>query len=226
MSNRRKAITDCIRVVIVEDFKLARISLRCALNAFKGLKVVAEAENAIDGIEVIKETKPHVVLMDLGLPGMDGIEATAKLKEIMPEVKIVILTSHETSEEVIESLSSGANAYCLKDLEAKKLVEVIKDVAAGGCWIDPIVAHHALNALPKNGEAGILSSNVQNNSNLTEREAEVLKLMVAGKSNPGIADALCISSHTAKAHVCSILQKMCVGDRTEAAVKAVREGWI
>jgi DNA-binding NarL/FixJ family response regulator len=212
-----------IKIALVEDFKLTRVGLMCAFEKFNDIRVVAEAENALDGIELIQKTNPDIVLMDIGLPGMSGIEAMVKLKEIMPEIKIIALTSHERAEEVISALSSGANAYCLKDIEPEKLVDVIRYVLTGVCWIDPVVAHHALNALPKNNVISVIA---QNNSTLTDREAEVLKLVVAGKSNPKIADELYISSHTAKAHVCSILQKMCVGDRTEAAVKAVREGWV
>ena len=121
--------TDEIKVVIVEDFKLTRVGLRCALNENKDINVVGESENATDGLRLIEQLKPQVVLMDLGLPGMNGIEAIMKLRETNKDVKIIALTSHDREEEVITVLSAGANAYCLKDIDPIKLSDVIRDVA-------------------------------------------------------------------------------------------------
>ena len=197
-----------INIVIVEDFKLTRVGLRCAL--------------------LIERCKPDVVLMDLGLPGMNGIEAMVKVKEFAPEIKIIALTSHDREEEVVAALSSGASAYCLKDIDPQKLADVVRDVAVGVCWIDPVVAQLALNAFPKVENIGFLPNKSQSEGRipLTEREFEVLKHLVTGKSNTEIAKELIVSVHTAKAHVCSILQKMCVNDRVQAAVKAVKEGMV
>lgn len=217
-----------ISVIIVEDFKLTRVGLRCALNENPDINVVAEAEDAIEGLKLIEKFKPDVILMDLGLPGMNGIEAMIKAKEINFDSKIIALTSHDRCEEVISSLSSGASAYCLKDIDPKKLADVVRDVSTGVCWIDPVVAQMALNALPKIENIGFLpdKSNIDGRVPLTEREFEVLKHLVSGKSNTEIAKELIVSVHTAKAHVCSILQKMCVNDRVQAAVKAVKEGMV
>jgi len=219
---------DDIKIVIVEDFKLTRVGLRCALNANDDMSVVAESEDAVEGLRLIERTKPNVVLMDLGLPGMNGIEAMMKVKESWPEIKIIALTSHDRAEEVIAALSSGASAYCLKDIDPQKLADVVRDVVVGVCWIDPMVAQLALNSLPKVDNIGFLPSKSQNEGRvpLTEREFEVLKHLVSGKSNTEIAKELIVSVHTAKAHVCSILQKMCVNDRVQAAVKAVKEGMV
>ena len=213
-----------VEVVLIEDYKLTRVGLRMALNEFDEIEVVGEAEDAEKGIEIIKELKPDVVLMDLGLPGMSGLEATQKLQDIAPESKIIILTSHGQEEEVLAALGTGAKAYCLKDIAPETLALVIKNVALGGCWLDPDIANYVLNTLPAPENLNFLT----NNSNLqkvqlTEREIEVLKLLVKGKSNTEIAQELIVSVHTAKAHVCSILQKLCVDDRVQAAVKAVRE---
>jgi len=215
-----------IKIVIVEDFKLTRVGLRCALNANEDMNVVGESEDAIEGLKIIERTKPNVVLMDLGLPGMNGIEAMLKIREWSNERKIIALTSHDREEEVIAALSSGANAYCLKDIDPQKLADVVRDVAQGVCWIDPVVAQMALNSLPKIENIGFLPNKAQTQGRvpLTEREFEVLKHLVTGKSNTEIAKELIVSVHTAKAHVCSILQKMCVNDRVQAAVKAVKEG--
>jgi len=215
-----------LNVIIVEDFKLTRVGLRCALNANQDITVIAECDNAITGLELIQKYKPDVVLMDLGLPEMNGIEATIKVKEILPNTKIIALTSHDREEEVIAALASGAHGYCLKDIDPVKLADVVRDVANGVCWIDPQVAQIALNAFPKPENTSLLpsKSNSAGRVPLTERECEVLKHLVMGKSNTEIAKELIVSVHTAKAHVCSILQKMCVNDRVQAAVKAVREG--
>ena len=226
-SNEVKS-TGVIKVVIVEDFKLTRVGLRCALNSNPDLDVIAECEDAMEGLKIIERHKPDVVLMDLGLPVMNGIEAMHKVREISNDIKIIALTSHDREEEVIAALSSGANAYCLKDIDPIKLAEVIREVRAGVCWIDPVVAQLALNSFPKIDNVGLLPNKSQGEGRvpLTEREYEVLKHLVTGKSNTEIAKELIVSVHTAKAHVCSILQKMCVNDRVQAAVKAVKEGMV
>ncbi len=217
-----------LSVIIVEDFKLTRVGLRCALNSNDDISVIAECDNASTGLELIEKLKPDVVLMDLGLPEMNGIEATIKVKEMLPETKIIALTSHDREEEVIAALASGAHGYCLKDIDPAKLSDVVRDVANGVCWIDPQVAQIALNAFPKPENTSLLPSKSGSTCRvpLTERECEVLKHLVMGKSNTEIAKELIVSVHTAKAHVCSILQKMCVNDRVQAAVKAVREGLV
>ncbi len=217
-----------ISVIIIEDFKLTRVGLRCALNSNDDIDVVAESDNAIDGLDLIRKYKPNVVLMDLGLAGMNGIEATLKVKEIDKDIKVIALTSHDREEEVIAALSSGAMAYCLKDIDPNKLADVIRDVAEGVCWLDPVIARKVLDSFPKQETLGILKdkSYEEGRVPLTEREYEVLKHLVEGKSNTEIAKELIVSDHTAKAHVCSILQKMCVNDRVQAAVKAVKEGLV
>ncbi len=217
-----------ISIVIVEDFKLTRVGLRCALNTNPDLNVVAECEDALVGLEQIEKLKPDVVLMDLGLPMMNGIEAMVKIREFSSDIKIIALTSHDREEEVVAALSSGANAYCLKDIDPAKLAEVIRDVYEGVCWIDSVVANLALKSIPKVDNIGVFGEQVAAHARipLTEREFEVLKHLVAGKSNTEIAKELIVSVHTAKAHVCSILQKMCVNDRVQAAVKAVKEGMV
>ena len=220
--------TKTISLVIIEDFKLTRVGLRCALNANPDIEVVGECEDAFEGLETIKKTNPDVVLMDLGLPKMNGIEATIKVKEFNPKIKVIALTSHDREEEVLAALSSGATAYCLKDIDPTKLADVVRDVAKGVCWLDPEVAQMALNSFPKVESTRILSNSMSQEGRvpLTEREYEVLKHLVMGKSNTEIAKELIVSVHTAKAHVCSILQKMCVSDRVQAAVKAVKEGLV
>ena len=219
---------DTISVIIIEDFKLTRVGLRCALNSNEDINVVAESDSAVDGLALIERHQPDVVLMDLGLAGMNGIEATMKVREMNPNIMVIALTSHDREEEVIAALSAGAMAYCLKDIDPSKLAEVIRDVKNGVCWLDPVIARKVLDAFPKQETLGILKdkNSEEGRVPLTEREFEVLKHLVDGKSNTEIAKELIVSVHTAKAHVCSILQKMCVNDRVQAAVKAVKEGLV
>ena len=224
LSTEKKTIS----VIIIEDFKLTRVGLRCALNSNEDINVVAESDNAIDGLKLIEKHIPDIVLMDLGLAGMNGIEATLKVKEMNKDIKVIALTSHDREEEVIAALSSGAMAYCLKDIDPAKLADVIRDVKNGVCWLEPVIARKVLDSFPKQETLGILRDKTSEEGRvpLTEREFEVLKHLVEGKSNTEIAKELIVSVHTAKAHVCSILQKMCVNDRVQAAVKAVKEGLV
>ena len=220
----QKSENRIFKIIIIEDYKLTRVGLRMALNEFDDLEVIGEAEDAEKGLELIEHLKPDVAIMDLGLPGMSGLEATQKVQDISPETKIIILTSHGQEEEVLAALGTGAKAYCLKDISPETLALVIKNVALGGCWLDPNIANYVLNTLPAPENLNFLNSNSNlQKVQLTEREAEVLRLLVKGKSNTEIAKELIVSVHTAKAHVCSILQKLCVDDRVQAAVKAVKE---
>ena len=220
-----KTKKNAIKVVIVEDYKLTRIGLRYTLNEFEHIDVIGESETGEGVFDVIRKDKPDVILMDLGLPGANGLEITMKIKEAYPDIKIIMLTSHEREEEVLASLGAGAIGYCLKDIDPKTLSEVIRNVHTGACYIDPNVAKMALKLFPRPENTELISNNeVQaGKSQLTEREIEVLKLLVQGKSNTEIAKELIVSVHTAKAHVCSILQKLCVDDRVQAAVKAIKE---
>ncbi|MBS4759669.1 MAG: response regulator transcription factor [Clostridium sp.] len=219
---------DLINVVIVEDYKLTRVGLRSTINEFENIRVIGEAEDAIKGLEIIEREKPQVVLMDLGLPEMNGIEATQKVKEMSPQTRVIILTSHDREEEVLAALGSGASAYCLKDIDPNTLANVIRNVAKGACWLDSAIAQVALNLFPKPENTNLQSNSEISDARaqLTEREFEVLRLLVKGKSNTEIAKELIVSVHTAKAHVCSILQKLCVDDRVQAAVKAIKENII
>ena len=144
------------------------------------------------------------------------------------DIKVIALTSHDRDEEVIATLTSGATGYCLKDIDPAKLADVIRDVHSGACWLDAEIGKRVLKSFPKQENFKLLGTNntIENNIPLTDREKEVLKHLVTGKSNTEIAKELIVSVHTAKAHVCSILQKMCVNDRVQAAVKAIKEGLV
>lgn len=217
-----------ITVVIIEDYTLTRVGLRSSLNEYTHINVIGEACDGIEGVEIVSKLKPDVVLMDLGLAGMNGIEATGKITEISPKTSIIALTSHDREEEVMAMLGAGAKGYCLKDIDPETLSGVIQNVAKGACWLDPGIARWALNQFPRPKDPTIIPGGMFTDSRtqLTERELEVLRLLVAGKSNTEIANELIVSVHTAKAHVCSILQKLCVDDRVQAAVKAIKENII
>jgi NarL family two-component system response regulator LiaR len=220
-----------IRILIVEDHELARFGLSMALSEYTNISVVGEAENGQLGVALTLAEKPDIVLMDIGMPVMDGIKATQKIKNQLPETKVIMLTSNSNSEEVLASLAAGADAYCMKEIKLERLAEVISMVMEGAIWLDPAIARLVMQALPSglgvSGEeesTGGKQKKKRYNTDLTEREREVLKLIVAGNSNKGIAILLKVSSHTAKAHVGNIIQKLAVDDRTQVAVKALRDG--
>lgn len=221
-------LTDSVKVLIVEDHKLMRVGLKSLFEEFPEINIVSEAQSAKEAIEKVRSLKPDVILMDIGLPDMSGIEATKKILEQFEGVKVIMLTSHITEQEVLDSLAAGANAYAMKDINTEILVMVIKTVKEGALWLDPQVV-----PIIREKNSGIIPQRQLSranfkaqHSNLTEREYEVLKLVVDGKSNNEIAKELTISEHTAKAHVCNIIQKMVVDDRTQAAVKALKEGLV
>lgn len=221
-------LTDAVKIIIVEDHKLMRVGLKSLFEEFPEINIVAEAQSSKEALEKIRLYKPDVVLMDIGLPDVNGIETTKKILEQFENIKVIILTSHISEQEVLDSLAAGANAYAMKDINTEILVMVIKTVKEGALWLDPHVV-----PIIREKNAGIIPQRQisranfkAQHSNLTEREYEVLKLVVDGKSNNEIAKELTISEHTAKAHVCNIIQKMVVDDRTQAAVKALKEGLV
>lgn len=217
-----------IRILMVEDQKLMRVGLKSLFDECPDLRIVAEAENAKQTMEIIKSTQIDVVLMDIGLGDTSGIELTKKILEYNSKMKVIILTSHLSEKEIMDALSAGASAYVLKDINTDVLMMVIRTIKDGAMWIDP----QAVPLLREKNKSIIPPRQLsratfrEQHSNLTQREYEVLKLVVDGKSNNEIAQELTISEHTAKAHVCNVIQKLVVDDRTQAAVKALREGLV
>ena len=216
-----------IKILLVEDQKLMRIGIKSLFNDYPEMEVIGEAINGKEAIEKAKLIKPDIILMDIGLDDISGIDATKQILETNNKIKIIMLTSHINEEELKASLTAGANAYVIKDINTDYLMNVIKMVKDGAMWLDPQVVPFIKD---KNGviPSRQLSRSAfkQNHSNLTQREYEVLKLVVDGQSNSQIAKTLTISEHTAKAHVCNIIQKLVVDDRTQAAVKALKEGLV
>lgn len=215
-----------ISIYIVEDYVLSRMNLVCMLaDKFNILGHFGTAESCIDAM---REKQANIVIMDLGLPKMNGIEATNRLKLHFPDTKVVVFTSYENEEVVVAAISGGANAYCTKDINADSLITVLKLVNEGALWLDPKIANVASKILPKpnSTDFGNLYTNKKGTAILTERENEVLSLIVQGKSNPQIAKEFVISVNTAKAHVCHIIKKFSVTNRSEVIAKAIREGLI
>lgn len=217
-----------IKVVIIEDFRLIRLGIRYDLESSQGIDVIGDFESAEEGIEFIRKNPTDVVVLDLGLPGMDGIEAIRQLKGISPNTKVLILTSHEHEEEVIAAFAASANGYCLKTIDPVRFVEVVRMVADGVAWLDPEIAKVALSVFSRQHTGGFSSrQGILNRAEmLSERESEILKLMISGKSNSEIADIIHLSVHTVKSYVSSIFQKLEVNDRVQASVKAVQAGLI
>lgn len=210
-----------IKLCIVEDYSLTRIALKYALNLYEDIDIVADFEDAESCLDFLINNNVDIIIMDLGLPNMDGLEATKIIKEKYPETKVIIVTSHETDEEVLTALVSGANAYSLKDIEFSDLYKVIKLVIKGGIWLDPRIVQIAIKVFKQQQNQNQNQNQEKNiELNLTDREKEVLKLLSKGLSNTEIAEELVISSHTAKVHVSNILNKLAVTDRVQAAVKA------
>lgn len=217
-----------IKILLVEDQKLMRIGIKSLFCDYPDLEIIGEATSGKEAIEKSKLIKPDVVLMDLGLPDINGIEATKQILEHNNNIKVIVLTSHITEDEVNASLQAGASAYVIKDVSTDFLMSVIKMIKAGAMWLDPQIVPYI-----RDKNCGVVPSRQlsrtvfkERHSNLTQREYEVLKLIVDGQSNSDIARTLTISEHTAKAHVCNIIQKLVVDDRTQAAVKALKEGLV
>ena len=217
-----------INVLLVEDHELYRMGLSMLLGKAEGIELCAEASDGIDGIKKARELSPDIILMDIGLPNIDGIEATQRIKDFNPNVKILIFTSRDSENDVFEAFKAGADGYIMKGASPEQTISAIKAVYEGVGWIDPAIARLVFSNLQKPGFKIVTEPTVKNNNvyGLTERELDVLELMVEGLSNPQIADKLVITRATAKAHVHSILQKLCVSSRTQATVTAMKEGLV
>lgn len=208
-------------ILIVEDHELTRFGLKTAFEACDFIENIFESESAEKGLSIIKDNEVGLIIMDLGLPGMNGIEATRKVKELNKDIKIVVLTSHNDDQEVLDSLKAGANAYCSKEINPKRLTQVVQSVLDGAAWFDPSISHIVLEAATKS--QNLSASKPERDYGLTSRETQILKLITEGYSNIEIAKELFVSINTTKAHVASILQKLEVDDRLQAALKALKE---
>lgn len=216
-----------LRVLLVEDDELFRLGLLVRLQQEPGVQVVAEAVDGEMAVELTNQYLPDVVLLDVGLPGIGGVEACRQIKQRHPNIPILILTSHFHKQLIERLVGAGASGYCLKGIEAEILILALRSVAAGASWWDAagtaeiraaLTSHPAVSA-PSSQEPEIDLPNP-----LTNREKEILSLITAGKTNGEIAQILHITVGTVRVHVHAILQKLDVRDRTSAAVLAIQKG--
>jgi NarL family two-component system response regulator LiaR len=207
-----------ISILIVDDHEVVRNGIRAYLETLPKFNVVGEAASGEEAIKMAGELIPDVVLMDLVMPGMDGIETTREVKKISPRTQIVVLTSYHEDEQIFPALKAGAISYVLKDMKMDKLAEAIQSAIHGEVTLHPLVATRVLRNL--RGE----SQDESFYAELTDRELEVLKFIANGLSNSQIAEQLVISTNTVKGHVSNILNKLHLADRTQVAVYAWQKG--
>ncbi|MBO1351342.1 MAG: response regulator transcription factor [Hormoscilla sp. GUM202] len=239
-----------ISVVLIEDHDLTRVGLRTAFQQRREVKVIGEAANGKEGLELVTDMKPDIAIVDIGLPDIDGIELTRRLKKNGSgsrdsKQKVLILTMQDNEETVLAAFAAGADSYCMKDVNLEKLIEALIVTQEGNNWVDPTIARivlqqarHSSTSGRSPGFAGAARPKVapqmntspeynpQQQTSLTERELQVLELIVAGCSNAAISDRLYITVGTVKTHVRNILNKLCADDRTQAAVRALRSGLV
>ncbi len=236
-----------IRVALIEDQDIVRIGLQSVFKDEDGIEVVGEAKNGLQGLDLLQTASVDVALVDVALPGMDGIELVRRFREFqksqagrsLPRLptKVMMLTIQGSEEIVLASFAAGADSYCMKDTGVEQLVGAVRMTHQGDGWIDPAIASIILRQM-RLGMLPVLSNkntveirSVETkyeqmfaDDPVTAREHQVLELMVEGCTNVVIADRLCITVGTVKTHVCNILAKLCADDRTEAAVRALRAG--
>lgn len=224
-----------IKVLMIEDHEMTRIALSLVLERADGIELVDTAEDGLSGINKAKLLSPDIILMDIGLPEIDGIEATKIIKNYNPEMKILMYTSRDNEEDVLSAFESGADGYIMKGATREQTITALKAVSQGTAWIDPNIARIVLSNIKRNSSSYAQTSedsysaskaNAKQSYGLTERELEVLALIVNGLSNKEISDELVISYATAKAHVHSILQKLSTENRTKAINLAMKEGLV
>ncbi|MED4402746.1 response regulator transcription factor [Metabacillus fastidiosus] len=221
-------------IAIIDDHQLFREGVKRILDFEPAFEVVAEGDDGTEALEIVEKNNPDVIIMDINMPNMNGVEATKKLVEANPSVKVIILSIHDDENYVTHALKTGARGYLLKEMDADTLIEAVKVVADGGSYLHPKITHNLVNEfrrLATSGAEGGLLGHVQPEIRrplhiLTRRECEVLQMLADGKSNRGIGESLFISEKTVKNHVSNILQKMNVNDRTQAVVVAIKNGWV
>ena len=225
MKQKEKEIT----ILLVEDHEFTRMGLTMKIENTPHLKLLAEATDGIEAVNMAQKHNPDVILMDIGLPKMDGITATKKIKEELKlDSAVLMFTSRDSEDDVFASLASGADGYVMKGVTPEQLQNAIKAVNEGTAWLDPAIARLVLSNIQRQDRASAQANNGTditkiNAYGLTDRELDVLNLIVEGLTNVQIAERLVIAKATAKAHVHSILQKLYAENRTQATITALKE---
>ncbi|MBU2513830.1 response regulator transcription factor [bacterium] len=211
-----------IRVVVVDDHVIVREGLKALLELEPDIQVVYGATSSMECLEILDEYSPHVVLMDLKMPGIGGIEATRLIKRSRPQIKVILLTNYDDEAYVVEAIKAEADGYVLKDVKEGELVRILRLVNDGHSYIDPSVTNKVFQQLKGVG----LSGQVIPRSILSQRELQILECLVDGESNQQIAESVCLSLDTVKSHLKNIYQKLGVSKRSQAIKAALREGLV
>lgn len=220
-----------VRVLIVEDHDMARMGLSVILSKNPNIQIVEMSADGQDGVDKALTLEPDVVIMDIGLPTIDGIEATRKIKSVNSQIKILMYTSREDEDDIFDSFKAGADGYITKGATSEQTVSAVLAVSEGAAWLDPAIAKVVLTNINRSSVTSEKRGEInyqlgKNLYGLTEREMEVLALIVDGLTNPQIADKLVITISTTKTHVHSILQKLYVNSRSKAISMAMKEGLV
>ncbi|MBD2664676.1 two-component response regulator [Richelia sinica FACHB-800] len=211
-----------IKILLVEDDELFRLGLRVRLQQETGLEIIAEAEDGETAIELVNQHPVDVVLLDVGLPGVGGIEACQQIKQRSPQLPILVLTSHSQQSLIAKLIAAGAQGYCLKGIAAEKLILALRSVASGASWWDETATREIRASIEAN-PVQQLAENTKSTHPLTQRELEILSLLAKGNTNQEIATTLYISPGTVRVHVHTILHKLEVSDRHQAVAVAVQK---
>jgi len=210
------------KLLIAEDHPLTRQTLEYQTKKLDKISSVISAENGRQAVELFVKEKPDIILMDIDMPLMNGIDATSEIKKLNSKTTIIMLTSHSEREKVLDAFQSGANGYCIKNIKIDELSKVMDVVIDGGIWVDSKIAEFIFDVLKNINEAQKENKLKAEDFNISEREKEVLKLIADGLSNDEITEKLFISRNTVKNHVASIIAKLSVKDRTQAAIFALK----
>jgi len=220
-----------INILLVEDHEFTRMGLAMKIENTQGYNLVAQATDGAQGVMMASQYNPDVILMDIGLPKMDGISATKKIKEELKlDCAVLMFTSRDSKEDIFAAFKAGADGYIMKGSSSENLTNAIDSVATRAAWIDSQIARVVLSSIQNENEIAQTATKSQKEANkkygLTKKELEVLSLIVDGLSNQEISEKLVVSISTTKAHVHNILQKLYLTDRTKAAIVALKEGLV